>query len=120
MFCASSSNCSDKLPETEHYVTDGPFFLRSKENTLLMLWSTVILGRYAECVVRFKKHDLGMEFEHLKPLIADDGGHGMIFKKENALVLTYHTPNTKGKEHPVFCEVKDIGNCVEMTDFYFE
>lgn len=120
MFCASSSGCADKLPNSSHYVTDGPFLFRTKENKLLMLWSTFIKGQYAECVVRFKNHDLGMEFEHLEPLISDDGGHGMIFKKDDTWILTYHTPNTSGEEHPVFHELNDIGDGVELSNRYID
>lgn len=114
MFSASSPYWADKLPKGSHYVTDGPFLFRTKENTLLMLWSTFIKGQYAECVVRFKNHDLGMEFEHLEPLISDDGGHGMIFGKDDTLMLTYHTPNTSGEEHPVFRVLNDCGDCIGL------
>ena len=114
MFKASSPYWADKLPEDAHRVTDGPFMYRTKEGTLLMIWSTFIKDQYAECVVRFENQELGMEFEHLDPIIDDDGGHGMIFRKGETLMLTYHTPNTLGEEHPVFRELVDCGNNLKL------
>lgn len=116
MFYASEPYWADDLPEDAHRVTDGPFMFRTKDNELLMIWSTFIKGQYAECAVRFNNQELGMEFEHLAPMIDDDGGHGMIFKKDETWMLTYHTPNTKGEEHPVFRELKDCGDHLELAD----
>lgn len=116
LFSASSPYWADKLPEGEHYVTDGPYLLRTKENVLLMLWSTFIEGKYAECLVRFKNHDIGTEFEHLEPLISNDGGHGMVFRKDDTLIFTYHTPNTSGEEHPAFKPLRDCGTHFELAD----
>lgn len=116
MFCASSPHYADKLPEGEHYITDGPFFFRTKEDVLLMIWSTYIQGQYAECVVRFPDGELGMNFEHLDPIITNDGGHGMIFEKDGKWMLTYHTPNTTGEEHPVFKELIDMGDHVKLEE----
>lgn len=112
MFSASSSGCSDPIMGEEHYITDGPFLFRTKDQALLMIWSTFIGGKYAECLVRFKNGELGLEIEHLEPLILNDGGHGMVFQKDQDLILTYHTPNTTGKERPVFRKLTDCGDRV--------
>lgn len=110
MFKASEPYWADEQKGKEHRITDGPFMYRTKNGTLLMLWSTHIKGKYAECLVRFKDRDLSMNFEHLLPIIDDDGGHGMIFEAENKLILTYHSPNTTGFEHPCFVEIEDTGD----------
>ncbi len=112
LFKASEPYWADKsrFPK-EHRITDGPFMLRTQEGTLLMLWSTFIKGKYAQCLVRFNDGELSMNFEHLPPLVDNDGGHGMIFKDKNEkLILTYHTPNLNGFEHPYFVEVEDKGD----------
>ena len=115
MFKASEPYWADKSKfEKEHRITDGPFMYRTKNGTLLMLWSTYIKGKYAECLVRFNDGDLSMNFEHLPPLIDDDGGHGMLFKTEDKLFLTYHSPNTSGFEHPCFIEVEDAGDTITI------
>jgi GH43 family beta-xylosidase len=112
MFSASSPPWADEFREGVHYVTDGPFLYRTKNHTLLMIWSTFIKGQYAECLVKFTDGELGMQFCHMPPLIADDGGHGMIFHDGNKLYLTLHSPNTLGAERPVFMELEDTGDTI--------
>ena len=55
-----------------------------------------------------------MNSTHLDPLIDDDGGHGMIFKDNENVYLTFHTPNKSLYERPKFVKMKDIGNCLEI------
>lgn len=110
MFSGSSPYWADKKPEGEHYTTDGPFMYRTKDDVLLMIWSTFIGDDYIEAVVRFNEGTITGAFEHLPPFIDDDGGHGMIFKANDKLYLTYHTPNQTDYERPVFMEIKDCGD----------
>ncbi len=116
LFSASSPYWADKKPEGEHYITDGPFMFRTKTDELLMIWSTFIKGQYAECVVNFQGGEIGTDFTHLPPLITNDGGHGMLFKKDSELYLTYHTPNRTGEEHPSFKKVIDCGDTLKLAD----
>lgn len=102
---------SRKIP-FKHYITDGPFMIKTKNGTLLMIWSTFINHQYAECVVRFDGGTVKGKIKHLDPLIDNDGGHGMIFSSGEKLYLTYHTPNTKGSEHPAFVETEDTGDSI--------
>lgn len=116
MFKASEPYWADEQKGDEHRITDGPFMFRTKKGTLLMLWSTFIKSKYAECLVRFKDGELGMNFEHLPPLLDNDGGHGMIFGgADNKLYLTYHSPNKKGSEHPCFIEIEDVGESISIV-----
>ena len=117
LFKASEPYWADKSKfPLEHRITDGPYMYRTKYDELLMLWSTYIKGNYAQCLVRFGGGEIGKDFEHLPPLVDNDGGHGMLFKDKNGdLTLTYHTPNTKGSEHPYFVSVKDTGNNIEIV-----
>ena len=109
LFSGSSPFYIEKKPQGEHYVTDGPFMYKTKNGTLLMLWSTFIDGQYAECLVRFN-NSINGEFEHLSPLIDDDGGHGMVFSSGEKLFLTFHTPNQTLYERPCFIEIEDAGD----------
>ena len=109
MFSASSCEYTDPIGNENHFVTDGPFMYRSKTGELFMIWSSFIKGKYAELAVKFRDGKLGLEFEHMKPLIDSDGGHGMIFSDGENTYFTYHTPNTKGREHPEFCMIEDNG-----------
>ena len=109
LFSGSSPFYIEKKPQGEHYVTDGPFMYKTKNGTLLMLWSTFIDGQYAECLVRFN-NSINGEFEHLSPLIDNDGGHGMVFSSGEKLFLTFHTPNQTLYERPCFIEIEDAGD----------
>lgn len=110
MFTASSPYWVEKIIPGKHYITDGPFMYRTKTDELLMIWSSFIKGKYAECVVKFTDGTIKGSFEHQQPLIDNDGGHGMLFSVGEELYLTYHTPNTKGSEHPAFRKVLDCGD----------
>jgi len=113
LFAASDCPWVDPL-EDGHYVTDGPFLYRSKTNALFMIWSSFIKGNYAELVVKFRDGKLGLAFEHIKPLIDDDGGHGMIFSNGENTYFTYHTPNTTLLERPEFCMIDDNGDFIRI------
>lgn len=114
LFSASSPEWADEFEVDKHFITDGPFLYRTKDDELIMIWSTFIKHKYAECMVKFKGGELSSDFEHLEPLIKDDGGHGMIFKKSDKLYLTYHTPNQTLSERPAFIKLKDVGSHFEL------
>ncbi|MBR4451912.1 MAG: family 43 glycosylhydrolase [Clostridia bacterium] len=114
LFSGSDPFYVDTLPEGEHYVTDGPFMYRTSGGGLLMLWSTILKGRYAECIVKFSGGSIKNSFEHLDPIIDNDGGHGMIFEGKEGLYLTYHSPNRSGYEHPVFRRITEDGGSVRL------
>ncbi len=115
MFKASSPYWADEsVDENEHRITDGPFMYRTETGELLMLWSTFIKKQYAECLVRFNDGELGMNFEHLPPLLDNDGGHGMLFKGADKLYLTFHSPNKTDYERPNFIEAEDTGDSIKL------
>ena len=78
-----------------------------------MIWSSFIGGRYVVLPVKFKDGKLGMNFEHQAPIITEDGGHGMIFRDDEQLYLTFHSPNASGSEHPFFVKLADMGDRIE-------
>jgi hypothetical protein len=57
-----------------------------------------------------------MNFAHLEPLIDDDGGHGMIFKDDKNLYLTFHTPNKSLYERPKFVKICDNGENITKAE----
>lgn len=116
IFSASSLQYVNATGSRNSFVTDGPFLYRTKDDELIMIWSTFIEHKYAECMVRFKNGELSTDFEHLEPLIKDDGGHGMIFQKDNELYLTFHTPNQSLSERPAFVKLKDVRTHFEMDN----
>ncbi len=84
-----------------------------------MIWSSFIKDNYAELVVKFKGGKLGLEFEHMKPLLDNDGGHGMIFSDGEKTYFTYHTPNKSLFEHPEFCVLEDHGDFISIGKSIF-
>lgn len=114
LFKASDPVWVEEIIPGEHYITDGPFMFHTKDGTLLMIWSTFINKKYAECVVRFNDGTIKGSFEHLDPLIDDDGGHGMLFyTNEGDLMFTFHTPNQTDYERPEFMKITDCGDHLE-------
>lgn len=85
------------------YVTDGPFFWRTGEGTLLLLWASFSQGGYTEGVAVSDNGDITGTFTQREPLFEKDGGHGMVFRDgEGQLFLTLHSPNQHLAERPVF------------------
>ncbi len=116
IFSASSLQYVNATGSRNSFVTDGPFLYRTKDDELIMIWSTFIEHKYAECMVRFENGELSTDFKHLEPLIKDDGGHGMIFQKDDELYLTLHTPNKSLSERPAFVKLKDVRTHFEMDN----
>lgn len=112
IFSGSSPEWAGKKNKGKHYITDGPFMYRTKTGELLMLWSTFVKHKYCQCIAKSDNGEIDGSFIHLPPLISDDGGHGMIFKYGDKLMLTFHSPNQTGFERPVFTELEDIGDTV--------
>lgn len=115
MFSGSTPYWADKKPKGEHYITDGPFMFQTKSGELLMIWSTFIKGQYAQCAAKSDNGDITGNFVHLPPVVTNDGGHGMIFKAQDKLMLTYHSPNKTDYERPVFKEIIDLGDRIEIV-----
>lgn len=116
MFSGSTPEWADKKPAGEHYITDGPFMYRTTDGELLLIWSTFVNHMYCQCVAKSSNGELDGEFIHLPPIITNDGGHGMIFKADNKLYLTFHTPNKSLEEHPTFKELIDTGKNIIIKE----
>lgn len=94
----------------ECFVTDGPFMYRSRNNKLIMIWSSFVENNtYAIGTAYSRSEDiLGPWVLEDKPLYSKDAGHGMIFKTfSDKLFLTIHTPNKRGLERPIFIEIEE-------------
>ncbi len=99
--------------EELHYVTDGPELFRTKDNQLLMLWSSYDNKGYVQTVARSKSGELKGPWEQLEPLMRHDSGHGMLFHTfEGQLMLVLHRPfkNARGKLY----EMEDTGTSLKI------
>ena len=84
-------------------VTDGPFFWRTADGTLLCLWASFSAGGYTEGVAVSSNGEIDGIFTQVEPLFMDDGGHGMVFRAlDGQLYLTLHSPNAHLEERPFF------------------
>ena len=98
------------------FVTDGPFLFRSKDGSLLMLWSSFGASGYAMGCAKSADGTLVAEWtQRHEPLWGKDGGHGMLFRRfDGRLMLTFHTPNDSPRERPVFVEAEDVGGDLRL------
>ena len=107
------------VPENDkgQYVTDGPFLYRASNGHLLMLWSSLAERGYANGIARSKSGTLDGPWSHdEEPLYADDGGHGMLFRRfDGQLVFTCHTPNRTPDERPIFLPVEDDNGTLRLV-----
>lgn len=100
----------------DHYVTDGPFLYRNKQNELLMLWSSTGEKGYAVGLARSRSGDILGQWEQEEDLLfAENGGHGMLFNTlTNDLMLTFHAPNELPNERPAFYPVQEVDGLLEL------
>lgn len=109
LFKASEPSWATGFTESmDKYVTDGPFFHRSSDGKLLMIWSSIANGKYVEAVSYSENGIKGPWKHHNELLYREDGGHGMLFRdKSGKLMFTMHFPNTNDFERPVIVKVKE-------------
>lgn len=96
------------------YVTDGPELFRTKDGTLLMLWSSYGKAGYVQALARSKSGEITGPWEQLGPLVERDSGHGMLFRTfEGKLMMVLHRPfkYALGKLY----EMRDAGDRVEIV-----
>jgi GH43 family beta-xylosidase len=101
---------------SKRFVTDGPFLYRTRTGKLVMIWSSYIGNTYATGVAVSDSGKLkGPWKQKPEPLFAEDGGHGMIFKKfDGTLMLVLHRPNSGGRERAHLFELEDTGDSIRI------
>ena len=113
LFTASNApwTTSIKVKDSrECFVTDGPFLFRTQNGSLLMLWSSFDREkRYCVGVAKSLSGDILGPWQHKpEPIFLNDGGHGMLFRTfEGELMLSVHSPNSRGNERPLFVKVDE-------------
>lgn len=99
----------------EGYVTDGCFLYRSKTGRLLMIWSSFGDHSYTVGIVRSKSGKVAGPWEQIhEPLVARDGGHGMLFRSfDGRLIMPIHQPNSGPIRMHLF-ELEDRGDTLAI------
>ncbi len=97
------------------FVTDGPFLFRTKEDRLIMIWSSFGEHRYAVAQAYSETGSVkGPWIQANELLFHQDGGHGMIFTTfDGKLMLSLHQPNVSD-ERAHFFELEDLGDRLEL------
>ncbi len=99
------------------YVTDGPNLYKTKDGSLLMLWSCGGKKGYAIGLAKSSNGKINGEWTHLdKCLFEENGGHGMIFEAlDGKKYVTLHKPNRTPNERPCFFEIKEANGTIELV-----
>ena len=114
MFYASEAEWSTSK---NNKVTDGCYMYRTKEDKLLMIWSSFGDKGYAIGIAESESgHLRGPWIQQKDLLFEQDGGHGMIFKTfDDRLMLVFHQPNSPaGKERMKMFEIEDAGQTLRL------
>lgn len=93
------------------YVTDAPYFYKSKSGKLFMIWSSFTSGGYSVGTAISESGRLAGPWTHdPNALYTKDGGHAMLFKtlKDNKLMMILHSPNGPHAQPRLF-EMEDTG-----------
>lgn len=100
------------------YVTDGPQLYRTKEDRLVMLWSSYNKDGYVQTIARSKSGKLEGPWQQLEPLVYNDSGHGMLFRTfEGRLMLVLHRPFRRPQARAKIYEMEDTGDTFRVVRF---
>ncbi len=104
----------DDPPRT--FVTDGPFFYRTRTGKLLMIWSSwQENSTYAQTVAYSLSGRLAGPWRQAEPLLTDDSGHGMIFRTfDGRLKLVCHRPTMSPQSRARLHELEDYGDGIRI------
>lgn len=111
LFSATQNNFVAEYEAGGYYVTDGPFFVRTEDDRLHMIWSTYSKDGYVEAIAHSDNDEITGNWKcEDKLLFSKDGGHGMIFKNFGGeYMITLHSPNNLLSERPRFIPLKYDG-----------
>ena len=104
---------SSLRPDTRQlsYVTDGCELYRTRDGSLVMLWSSYRNGSYVETQARSTSGKLEGPWEQLDPLVDGDSGHGMIFDTfDGGKMLVVHRPFGKPTTRAKLYDIEDAGD----------
>ena len=129
LFRSSEANCSDDQiwSHTDGGgVTDGCWFHRLQNGTLLMLWTTRSRTGYCLGYAKSSNGDItGSWFQSERPLYAHDGGHCCIFRRldDDQLMMSFHVADA-GPKMLCICEMEERGDDLyivnELTGNWFD
>jgi arabinan endo-1,5-alpha-L-arabinosidase len=116
LFNGSDASWSRKQAPYSCYVTDGTYLYRTKTGKLIMIWSSFGTKGYTIGIAVSSTGKVrGPWVQQDAPLVTDDGGHGMIFKRfDGQLMLVFHRPNSRSLERAQLFELEDAGDTLRL------
>ena len=116
LFFGNDAPWSKRSDQYGCWVTDGPFLYQSKSGKLFMIWSSGGKNGYTLGIAISDSGKLkGPWHQQEAPLFAEDGGHGMIFKRfDGQLMLVLHAPNQTTERARLF-ELEDTGETLRIV-----
>lgn len=121
LFKASTAPWVKAIKNGHGYVTDGCFLYKTKNDKLLMIWSSVGADGYSIGIVISESDSIKGPWKHLpNRLFKNDGGHGMIFKTfDGELIISLHQPNISPNERMQLYKLKDLGDNLVLDEKLF-
>ncbi len=113
LFRASQPDWADKSRKT--FITDGPFMYRTKEDKLLMIWSTFTQKGYVQAIAYSDNGEIDGNWINEELMFEENGGHGMIFDDYNGVKhLILHSPNEHPDERPFLFDIEEKDNTLKL------
>lgn len=117
LFRGSDAPWGRPSPEHGCFVTDGPWFHRSKSGKLFMPWSSFSHTGYTVGLAVSESGKLaGPWVQQDEPLYRDDGGHSMLFRRfDGQLMMALHSPNGGRDTRIRLFEIEDTGETLKVV-----
>lgn len=98
------------------YGSDGPFIVRGKNGSLILMWSPIPEGNYIIASAVSKSGKIRGEWtHHTTPIFANNGGHAMIFKDINGNhKLCFHYPEIYFSERPKLVDIEILDDTITV------
>lgn len=98
------------------FFSDGPFLHRMGDGRLVMLWSSWAGSGYGVGQAVSSDGTIHGAWTHAAAPVLEQGGHGMLFEgPDGGLLYTIHVQKEGEREHPVFIEMREGRDGLEVV-----
>ncbi len=101
--------------DPRYYVAGGPSLYRTRNGTLLMIWSSLRNGKAAIALARSLTGEVRGPWRQSATLLADDSAQGTIFKTfDGRLMMVVRQPSQGAGARARLVALEDIGDTVRI------
>jgi hypothetical protein len=101
--------------EPRYYPAGGPFVYRTRNGSLIMLWSSPRNGKSAVTVARSVTGEVRGPWKQGTTLLSDDSAQATVFKSfDGRLMMAVHQPAGGGGARAKLVELEDVGDTVRL------